>query len=208
MFLSGAQLCGILAGSEHLLFVDGPDLHAEVTPPEMQALAQTAAMMGQMQQQAEGGNARLESALAMLHQSDITENRSAVVSGFLEEFCRVPIAGEVDEDADCIVLSTGAAENTPENAPRAGAAHPGQCPALLHVRSRHESMGHRRAQRSCAAGNDYCPIVRSGRSHANPCQQRQRRTAPAKDRRRPPRCCLNRTGSAGIRARENPHFCE
>ena len=114
MFLSGAQLCGMLAGSEHLLFVDGPDLHAEVTPPEMQALAQAAAMMGQMQQQAAEGNARLEAALAALHGSDITENRSAVVSGFLEEFCRVPIAGDVDEDADCIILSTGAAENTPE----------------------------------------------------------------------------------------------
>ncbi len=114
MFLSGVQLCGILAASEHRLFVDGPDLHAEVTPLEMQAIAQTAQMMGQMQQQASGGNARLEAALAALHQTDVTENRSAVVSGFLEEFCRVPIASEVDEDAECIVLSTGAAENTPE----------------------------------------------------------------------------------------------
>ena len=114
MFLSGVQLCGILAASEHRLFVDGPDLHAEVTPPEMQSIAQTAQMMGQMQQQAAGGNARLEAAMAALHQTDITENRSAVVSGFLEEFCRVPIASEIDEDAECIVLSTGAAEDTPE----------------------------------------------------------------------------------------------
>ena len=114
MFLSGAQLCGILAGSEHLLFVDGPDLHAEVTPPEMQVIAQTAQMMGQMQQQAAGGNPRLEAALAALHQTDITENRAAVVTAFLEEFSRVPIAAEVDEDAECIVLSTGAAEDTPE----------------------------------------------------------------------------------------------
>lgn len=114
MFLSGAQLCGILAASEHRLFVDGPDLHAEVTPPEMQALAQTAQMMGQMQQQAESGNPRLEAALAALHQTDITENRAAVVTAFLEEFSRVPIASEVDEDAECIVLSTGAAEDTPE----------------------------------------------------------------------------------------------
>ena len=114
MFLSGAQLCGILAASEHRLFVDGPDLHAEVTPPEMQALAQTAQMMGQMQQQAAGGNLRLEAALAALHQTDITENRAAVVTAFLEEFSRVPIAAEADEDAECIVLSTGAAEDTPE----------------------------------------------------------------------------------------------
>lgn len=114
MFLSGTQLCGILANSEHRLFVDGPDLHAEVSPEEMQAVAQTAAMMNQMQQQAAGGNARLEAALALLQQSDITENRAAVVQAFLEEFCRVPIAADIDEDAECVVLSTGAPENTPE----------------------------------------------------------------------------------------------
>lgn len=114
MFLSGAQLCGILAASEHRLFVDGPELHAEVTQEEMQALAQAAQLMGQMQQQAATGNARLETALASLNQTDITENRSAVVQAFLEEFSRVPIASEVDEDAECIVLSTGAAEDTPE----------------------------------------------------------------------------------------------
>jgi hypothetical protein len=114
MFLSGAQLCGILAASEHRLFVDGPELHAEVTPQEMQALAQAAQLMGQMQQQAATGNARLEAALASLHQTDIMENRSAVVQAFLEEFSRVPIASEVDEDAECIVLSTGAPEDTPE----------------------------------------------------------------------------------------------
>ncbi|MGI4787299.1 MAG: SseB family protein [Janthinobacterium lividum] len=114
MFLSGTQLCGILANSEHRLFIDGPDLHAEVSPEEMQAVAQTAAMMAQMQQQAAGGNARLEAALATLHQTDITENRAAVVQAFLEEFSRVPIASDIDEDAECVVLSTGAPENTPE----------------------------------------------------------------------------------------------
>ena len=36
MFLSGAQISGILGSSEHLLFVDGPDVHAEVVPAEMQ----------------------------------------------------------------------------------------------------------------------------------------------------------------------------
>ena len=114
MFLSGAQLCGILGASEHWLFVDGPDVHAEVTPAEMSAIAQTAQMVANIQQQASGSNERLELALAALHQSDITENRAAVVQSFLEEFSRVPIAGEIDEDAECIVLSTGAAEDTPE----------------------------------------------------------------------------------------------
>ena len=114
MFLSGTQLCGILASSEHRLFVDGPDLHAEVSPEEMQAVAQTGQMMGQMQQQAAGRNERLEAALVALHQTDITENRALVVQSFLEEFSRIPIAGDSDEDAECVVLSTGAAENTPE----------------------------------------------------------------------------------------------
>lgn len=114
MFLSGMQVCSILAQSEHRLFIDGPDVHAEVTPEEMQALAQTAQMMNQMQQQAAGRNERLEAALAALHQTDLTENRAAVVQSFLEEFSRIPIASEADIDAECIVLSTGAPENTPE----------------------------------------------------------------------------------------------
>ena len=114
MFLSGAQLCGILAASEHRLFVDGPDVHAEITPEEMTAIAQTAQMMTQMQQQASGSNERLELALAALHDDDITEHRAAVVQSFLEEFSRVPIAADIDEDAECIVLSTGAEVDTPE----------------------------------------------------------------------------------------------
>lgn len=114
MFLSGAQIGNILGGSEHLLFVDGPDVHAEVLPEEMQAMAQTAQMMAQMQQQASGSNERLETALAALHREDTNQNRSAVIQSFLEEFSRVPIAGDADADAECVVLSTGAAEDTPE----------------------------------------------------------------------------------------------
>ena len=114
MFLSGAQLGNILGGSEHLLFVDGPDVHAEVLPEEMQAMAQAAQMMAQMQQQASGSNERLEAALAALHREDTGDTRSAVVQAFLQEFSRVPIAGDSDVDAECIVLSTGAAEDTPE----------------------------------------------------------------------------------------------
>lgn len=114
MFLSGAQLGGILAGSEHMLFVDGPDLHAEVGPDEMAAMAQTAQMMAQMQQQAAGSNERLETALAALGRDDTGENRAAVLQAFLEEFSRIPVAGDSDEDAECVVLSTGAPEDTPQ----------------------------------------------------------------------------------------------
>ena len=114
MFLSGAQIGGILGGSEHLLFVDGPDVHAEVSPEEMQRMAQTAQMMAQMQQQASGRNERLEAALAALGREDTSENRDTTVRAFLEEFSRIPIAGDSDEDAECVVLSTGAAADTPE----------------------------------------------------------------------------------------------
>lgn len=114
MFLSGAQLSGILAESEHRLFIDGPDIHAEVGPEEMRALAQTAQMMAQMQQQAAGKNERLELALAALAREDTPENRGAAIQSFLEEFSRLPIAGDMDEDAECVVLSTGAPEDTPE----------------------------------------------------------------------------------------------
>jgi hypothetical protein len=114
MFLSGAQLGGILGGSEHLLFVDGPDVHAEVTPVELQTLAQSAQMMAQMQQQAAGSNERLEVALAGLHGEDTPEHRGAVVQAFLEEFSRIPVAGDADEDAECIVLSTGAPADAPD----------------------------------------------------------------------------------------------
>lgn len=114
MFLSGAQLSGILGGSEHRLFVDGPDVHAEVSPEELQALAQTAQMMAQMQQQAAGSNERLETAMAALSREDTGDTRAAVVQAFLEEFCRIPVAADADEDAECVVLSTGAAADTPE----------------------------------------------------------------------------------------------
>lgn len=114
MFLSGAQLGGILGGSENLLFVDGPDLHAEVTPEELQTMAQTAHMMTKMQEQASGSNERLETALAALKGEDKPERRNAVIQAFLEEFSRIPVAGDADEDAECVVLSTGAPEDTPE----------------------------------------------------------------------------------------------
>jgi len=113
MFLSGVQLAGILGGSEHMLFIDGPDIHAEVSPEELRLMAQAAQMMEQMQQQAAGSNERLEIALASLSRENILENRESVIKAFLEEFSRVPIAGDQDVDADCIVLSTGAPENTP-----------------------------------------------------------------------------------------------
>ena len=114
MFLSGAQLGGILGSSEHVLFVDGPDVHAEVGPSEMQAMAQTAQMMAQMQQQAANSNERLEAALGALRLTDNSENREGVIRAFLEEFCRIPVAGDQDEDAECVVLSTGAPEDTPQ----------------------------------------------------------------------------------------------
>lgn len=112
MFMSGVQLAGILAGSEHNLFVDGPDLNAVVTPDELQGLAQAAHVMAQMQQQAAERNERLEVTIAALQREDTAANREAVSAAFMEEFCRVPVAGEEDDNAECVVLNLG----TPESA--------------------------------------------------------------------------------------------
>ena len=113
MFLSGLQLAGILAGSENYLFVDGPDLHAAVTPEELQGLAQAAQMMAQMQQQAAERNERLEVTIAALQRDDTAASREAVAAAFMEEFCRLPVAGEQDANAECIILNMGNPE-TPD----------------------------------------------------------------------------------------------
>jgi hypothetical protein len=67
-----------------------------------------------MQQQAAGSNERLDATLAALGREDTGENRAAVVQAFLEGFSRVPVASDADEDAECVVLSTGAPQDTPE----------------------------------------------------------------------------------------------
>ena len=77
-------------------------------------MAQTAQMMAQMQQQAANSNERLEAALGDLHLNDNSESRDTVIRAFLEEFSRIPVAGDQDEDAECVVLSTGAPEDTPQ----------------------------------------------------------------------------------------------
>ena len=107
IFMTGVQLSGILAPSPHSLFVDGPELHAEVSTEEMQAIVQQAQLFMQAQQQAMERNERLEATLAELGRADTEANREAVAAAFVQEFARVPIAGEGDKDAECIVLSMG-----------------------------------------------------------------------------------------------------
>ena len=107
IFMTGVQLAGILAGSPHGLFVDGPELHAEVSNAEMQAIVQQAQLFMQAQQQAMDRNERLETTLAELGRADTEANREAVSAAFVQEFARVPIAGERDKEAECIVLSMG-----------------------------------------------------------------------------------------------------
>lgn len=115
MFLNGAQLGGILGQSEHHLFVDGPDLHAEVSPDELKALAQMAEEAAQAQQQAVQSNDALANALNALANDDSGLRREFVTTAFLEGFVRVPIAAETDKDVDVVALSMNQ-PNAPEDA--------------------------------------------------------------------------------------------
>ena len=107
IFMTGMQLAGILAPSPHRLFVDGLEMHAEVTTEEMQALVRQAQLFMQAQQAAMERNERLEVMLAELSREDTEANREAMATAFVQEFARVPIAGEGDKDAECIILSMG-----------------------------------------------------------------------------------------------------
>jgi hypothetical protein len=107
IFMTGIQLAGILASSNYLLFVDGPELHAEVTTAEMQNIVSQAQLFMQAQQKAMERNERLEAMLSALDREDTDSNREAVTTAFVQEFARVPIAGPGDKETECIVLSMG-----------------------------------------------------------------------------------------------------
>ncbi len=107
IFMTGLQLAGVLSASNHLLFVDGPELHAEVTREEMQNIVDQAQLFMQAQQQAMERNERLEVLLAALDRDDTGAAREDVATAFVQEFARVPLAGAGDKDAECIVLSMG-----------------------------------------------------------------------------------------------------
>ena len=111
--LTGADLGNILGHSGHKLFVDGPDLHAEVEPVELQQLAfVTHQQITQAQEDAQH-NQRLEDALASFRETENRENAEAVVQAFLRGHCRYPVAGEADTDAEALVISQEAQEGRP-----------------------------------------------------------------------------------------------
>ncbi len=113
MFLTGADLGNILGHSGHKLFVDGPDLHAEVEPVELQQLAfVTHQQITQAQEDAQH-NQRLEGALASFRETENRENAEAIVQAFLRGHCRYPVAGEADTDAEALVISQEAQEGRP-----------------------------------------------------------------------------------------------
>lgn len=105
MFLSGADLGNILGPSGHKLFVDGPDLHAEVEMEELQQLAFVTHQMNALQQEEAQHNQRLEDALSAFHQTANSDNAEAVIQAFLRGHCRYPVAGEADVDAEALVIS-------------------------------------------------------------------------------------------------------
>lgn len=107
VFLSGAQLGAILGNSPHFLFVDGPDMHAEVTQEELRGLAATAQQAAEAQQAAAQHNTALEDALVTLAQDDSEASREAASMAFLNGFCRIPVAGEPDRDTPVVVLRMG-----------------------------------------------------------------------------------------------------
>ncbi|MCW3061560.1 MAG: hypothetical protein JWQ02_3381 [Capsulimonas sp.] len=107
MFLTGAQLGGILGNSPHKLFVDGPEMHVEVSQEEMVFMAQAAQQAVEDQQTAANHNQALEKAVADFQEDDTTASREALVGAFLGGFCRVPVATEADKDIPVVVLRLG-----------------------------------------------------------------------------------------------------
>jgi hypothetical protein len=114
-FLKGAQLAAMLAESPFMLFVDGPDLHAEVDHVEMKAIVAEMEAIVAQQQEAALHNAELEDALVLLSERENNETAEAVAAAFMGGHCCVPLAGEGDDLSACIVLT--AAEDAPEGAP-------------------------------------------------------------------------------------------
>ena len=107
LFLPGNQLAGIIAASPHKLFVDGPDMHAEVEKEELVAMAQSAQVAMEAQQAAANHNEKLEAALAKYARNGTDDRREAVKEAFLTGFCRIPVANESDKDAKVVIMRTG-----------------------------------------------------------------------------------------------------
>jgi hypothetical protein len=114
-FLKGAQLAAMLAESPFMLFVDGPDLHAEVDHDEMKAMVTEMEAIVAAQQEAALHNAALEEALTTLAAKENSETAQAVTSAFMEGHCCVPLAAEDEDVSTCIVLT--AADDAPEGVP-------------------------------------------------------------------------------------------
>ncbi|BDI31907.1 hypothetical protein CCAX7_39580 [Capsulimonas corticalis] len=107
MFLTGAQLGGILGNSPHKLFVDGPEMHVEVSQEELVFMAQSAQKVIEDQQAAANHNVLLEQAIAEFKNDDSTASREALINAFGNGFCRLPVATEADKDTPVVVLRLG-----------------------------------------------------------------------------------------------------
>ncbi len=113
MFLTGGDLGNILGSSPHTLFVHGPDADAAVATPELQQMAFVTHQMALAEQQFARGNEPLEQALRALQAEPTAAAGEAVIRAFLGGFCRYPVAGPEDEEADCVVLSQESAAGNP-----------------------------------------------------------------------------------------------
>ena len=107
MFLTGAQLGNILAGSNLKVFIDGPGLHAELETEELAFLAQSAQQIAERQQAAAERNEPLELALRSFSQNDAPETREQITQTFLEGFTRIPVVTQQDGDSPSLILTMG-----------------------------------------------------------------------------------------------------
>ncbi len=111
VFLTGAQIGGILGNSPHKLLLIGPDRKMEIEIGELREMLETAQLAAQAQQESVQHNKELAAALMQLWELDTEAHRDQTVQAFLTGFCRLPIAGENDADAPQVVLNM----NDPNN---------------------------------------------------------------------------------------------
>jgi len=112
LFLNGAQIAGMVAASPHVLFVDGPDMHAEIDRDELASVVESAQKIATAQQAAAQRNELLETALSAMASNDSDTARETTTAAFLNGFCRIPVAGDSDKGAQCIVMRAGNPQDT------------------------------------------------------------------------------------------------
>lgn len=111
VFLNGVQIASMVSNSPYPLFLDGPDVHAELSTEELKGIVDSFNEMMQRQQAAMEHNKTLEDALTALKADETEETKEATAKAFLEGFCRVPLPNENEKDAKVVLLRVGDQNN-------------------------------------------------------------------------------------------------